>query len=198
MKLLKESKMKKNSAYGILIVLVLLVITGITATQYLKAFTILKDIKEDRIETYTGLCTSFNEVELVSRTRNVLCSFQMDNNTTLKMHGGIFQTNPETINKLKDSEISPYTYQYVDVCVLWKHDNWVISIQQAENSIITQEDSLKYYENGLDLYRVFAFSGLAILFCVLTACCFYSIVIHKRPRKALRRTTNKGTRNNRS
>lgn len=186
--------MKKNSAYGMLIILVLLVITGITVTQYLKAFTILKDIKEDRIETYTGLCTSFNEVELISRTRNMLCTFQMDNNTTLKMHGGIFQTDPETINELKDSEIIPFTYKYIDVHVLWKHDYWVISIQQAERSIITLDDSLKYYENGLQLYRVYFFSGLAILLCGLAACCFYFIVINRKPSRTLRRKTNKGTR----
>lgn len=161
-------KMKKFSLHGLFIIFVVLLFMGLTSIQLAKTNTAVKAISGERLMTYTGLCKSYNEIEQISRTRSVLCTFQMDNNTTLKLYGGILRTNPETLNLLKESENVPFTYQYIDVHVLWEHDYWVVNIQQADRTIIKLEDSLKYYENGVRLYRFYVISALLILFCVLT------------------------------
>lgn len=168
--------MKKISYYELFIVLVVLLFMGLTSLQLAKTNTAVKAINGENLMTYTGLCKSYNEIEQITRTRSVICTFQMNNNATLKLHGGIFRTNPETLNLLKESESISFTYQYIDVHVLWEHDYWVVNIQQADRTIIKLEDSLKYYKNGVRLYRFYVISVLLILFCVLTGILLLHII----------------------
>lgn len=173
-------RIKKHSHYWLFIVLVVLFFIGLISIQLIKSSAMVNAINEKNLMTYTGLCKRYNETEQITRTRSVLCTFQMDNNTTLKLHGGIFRTNPEILNLLKESINTPFTYQYIDVHILWEHEYWIVNIQETNRMIIKTEDSLKYYDNGVRLYIINMISSLLILFCILAGFLSFHVLTGKK------------------
>ena len=175
---------------AVIIVLILL-ISGVLLFQYAQMNTALRCVENKDFLKYSGRCVHYNETEeLITKTKAVKCTFQIDDQHTIILHGGIFQTKQETLNLLRECENTNFTYQYINVRVLGIQEYWVVGIEHNNEMVIELDNSVKYFNNGAHLFLFLGVCSLVLAFFISLG--FFLPTIIRRMKS---NTSQKGKRN---
>ena len=175
----------------VVIVVLILLISCVLLFQYAQMNTALRCVENKDFLNFTGRCVYYNETELITKTRAVKCSFQINDQNTIILHGGIFQTKQETLNLLRKCENTNFTFQYVCVQVLGIQEYWVVGIEHDNKTVIELDNSVKYFNNGAHLYLFLGVCALVLGFLISLGLFLPTIIRRMKSNTSQKRKRNK-------